>query len=88
MYEQAKRQHKFNTGHRLKQWFAPHAWIPALLTFIAALSIAFGILPAQWSNWVVVALVALSFWTLFIDRRPPKLASEKLLKSMKQYKRQ
>ena len=37
MYEHAKRQHTFNTRQRLKQWFAPHAWIPALLTLVAAL---------------------------------------------------
>ena len=89
MYEQAKRQHTFNTRQRLKQWFAPHAWIPALLTLIAALLIALGVLPTQWSNWILVVLAALSFWTLFIDRRPSKTESEKLLegmqKSMKQH---
>ncbi len=92
MYEHAKRQHTFNTRQRLKQWFAPHAWIPALLTLVAALLVALGVLPTQWTNWILVVLAALSFWTLFIDRRPSKSVSERFLesmqKSMKQHNQQ
>ena len=92
MYEHAKRQHTFNTRQRFKQWFAPHAWIPALLTLVAALLVALGVLPTQWTNWILVVLAALSFWTLFIDRRPSKSVSERFLesmqKSMKQHNQQ
>ena len=88
MYERAKRQRQFSRRQRLKEWFAPHAWIPAFLTFVAALLVALGVLPAQWSNWILVVLAALSFWTLFIDRRPSKTESEKLLEGMQKNMKQ
>ncbi len=88
MEELARKQHRYRIRQRLKQWFAPHAWIPALLVFAFALIDALGYLPSSWSKWITVALAVLTFLTLFIDRKPVKSESERTLDQMqKQMKR-